>query len=306
MPRQQKRCIEFENPCSSKKKSYHQHWNCITHKCTPNQTEPNQTEQHNLNLIRQKISHSCHTKYDLQRQRWQQRSKWNISFGDEMKKEHSAGSQQAKAKGIKSHCIGTTNIYVLIECRREMASCNATTSITEPHSQYSLHCVCNRALTRWIVIAVRERVEAQQKRQTLKNEIQWWNKKNSHNFLQFFWFFVRDFGYYCVHKFLMLTAPLSHYSNSYMVRPPNRIDATCDLSFLSFVLVLSTIIIINDFVYLCRMNRSAVLPFQMLLFYFRSVWRFARSAESSCCVLTHLWFHQFEFNDIRVESNTYW
>lgn len=29
------------------------------------------------------------------------------------------------------------------------------------------------------------------------------------------------------------------------------------------------------------------------------------SFAESCCVLTHLWFHQFEFNDIRVESNTY-
>lgn len=101
------------DPCSNKnniekKTIHHQHWNCITHSAEwVVYSKPNRTEQYNLNLIRQKISHSCHTKYDLQRRRWQQRSKWTISFGDEMKQEHSALEGNASS----------TNIYVLIECQ---------------------------------------------------------------------------------------------------------------------------------------------------------------------------------------------
>lgn len=40
----------------------------------------------------------------------------------------------------------------------------------------------------------------------------------------------------------------------------------------------------------------------MILFQFRILFSFA---GQSCRLLAHLWFHQFEFNDIRVESNTY-
>lgn len=174
----------------------------------PNQTEPNRTERHNLNLIRQKISHSCHTKYDLQQRRWQQRSKWNISFGDEMKQEQ---SEHCQRECITKEYIRTYRIPV-------MASCNATTSITESADyrfvyatgfQLSLLRSQSLCLTRRTVIGLL------QKRQTWKMKCN--GEKNSHNFFTVLLIFCSWFRRYCVYKFLMLTAPLALFG--FLPRP---------------------------------------------------------------------------------------
>lgn len=51
--------------------------------------------------------------------------------------------------------------------------------------------------------------------------------------------------------------------------------------------------------------QSCLFFFGLLNAFVSFCWFSSRSPNKSCSVLAHLWFHQFEFNDIRVESNTY-
>lgn len=183
-----------------------------------NHTKPNRTERHNLNLIRQKISHSCHTKYDLQQRRWQQRSKWNISFGDEMKQEQ---SEHCQRECITKEYIRTYRIPVMV-------SCDATTSITESSNYrfvyatgFQLSLLLSQtlslsfSLSLFLCFTRRIVIELLQKRQTWKMKCN--REKNSHNFFTVLSIFCSWFRLDCVHKFLMLTAPLALFE--FLLRP---------------------------------------------------------------------------------------